>query len=170
LLEEIATQTRSEQVLTLQRKLRHVSCFDVEDADVVVGLTRAFKASKLASVCQIANPTRNARGSPSVRLEQMFDLPLDIEAPDRLVRAESERLERDGDFDCPTVGGLVDGCIPDSILIARQILRVVGYLSIRPCAGGIDLKEESVAMIKKWIDDDSDTIVHIEIGVAQELR
>src|SRR5207245_53371 len=128
-------------------------------------LSRSFQSRQLTSIRQIPNPACHARRRPSIGLEQVLDLTLDVEAPDALVRPESKRLEWDRQFRRPSFGRSRHGGVPDTVPVPAKALPVVRDLSVRPRPGGIPLKEESVAMIEAWIEHDRHAIVHIEISV-----
>ena len=133
-------------------------------------LAHAFEPGQLTGVGEIADPARHARGRPAIRLEEVLDLAFDVQAPDRLVRAKPQRLERDGELHGPSVGRARHGGVPDAVPVARQALRVVGNLAVRACPGRIHLKEKAVTVIEERIEHDGDAIVDIEIRVACELR
>ena len=90
-----------------------------------MSLTRAFEASQLSRVRQIADPARHPCGCPPVGLEQMLDLPLDVETPHGLVGSEPKRLEWNRNLGDPAVGRPRHRGIPDAVPIAAETLPVV---------------------------------------------
>ena len=64
--------------------------------------------------------------------------------------------------------GPAPGFAPDG---AKELKRItdVGDLTVRASARRIHLKEEAVSVIEKWIEDNRDPIIHVEVRVAREL-
>src|SRR5262245_35530466 len=124
-----------------------------------MALLCACQTRQLPGVGEIGNPARHARRSPPVGLEEMFDLPLDVEAPHGLIRTETQRLERNLDFRGPPLVRLSDCRIPDSVPVAAEALGVVRDLAVGARARGVDLKKEAVAMIEERIEHDRDLII-----------
>jgi len=133
-------------------------------------LPDAVKTFKAARLREVPDPDVLARRRPSIDFLTTFDLPFDVEAPDRLPRLEAEGLERDLDLGHPSVAGDSRSRVPDAVPVAAERLAVVGHLAVRSRTGGIHLEEEAVAVIKERIEDDRDSIVDVEIRVARELR
>ena len=129
-------------------------------------LTRAFKAGELSRIGEIADPTRDPRRRPAVRLEEMLDLTLDIESPNRLVGSEAQGFEWNDDFGDPRIRRARHGRVPDAVPIAAQSLSVVGDLPVRARPCRVDLKEETVPMIEERVEHDRDPIIDVEVRVT----
>jgi len=97
-------------------------------------------------------------------------VPLDIQAPHRLVRLEAQRLERDGDLRIPPGCGDARGRAPDAVPVQAAVLGVVRHLPIGSCAGWVHLEEEAVPVVEERVEDHGDAIVHFECGVTREHR
>src|SRR6266571_3465856 len=112
-------------------------------------LPDAVKTFKAARLREVPDPDVLARRRPSIDFLTTFDLPFDVEAPDRLPRLEAERLERDFDLGDPSIIGNACGCVPDAVPIMRQSFAVVRHLPVGASPRSVDLKEKGVSVIEE---------------------
>ena len=132
-------------------------------------MPKAVEAFQPTGFSKVADPDVLPRRRPSIGFLSPFDLTFDVEAPDRLPRLEPERLERDFDFGDPALLGDTRGGVPDTVPVRTEGFAVVRDLTVGASARRIHLKEEAVSVIEKWIEDDRDPIIHLEVRIAREL-
>src|SRR5262249_51786082 len=107
------------------------------EAESLPDAIEAFESTRFR---EIPDPDVLAWCSPAIRFLTSLDLTLDVEAPDRLSRLESERLERDFDFGDPSLVGDARCGVPDAIPVSTQRLAVVRHLPVGSGTGRIHLE------------------------------
>ena len=118
---------------------------------------------------KIAQPYVPAGPGPSIGLVIPLDHPLNVQSPHGLAGLEAQGFKGDFDFSNPTITCDAGMRIPDPVPIQACKLGAVGNLSVRARPIGIDVKEETIAVIEERIDHNGNIVIHIQLRIACEL-